>query len=308
MSSSQQVNFSSGQKSPIPLIVVIIVAAAILFVGFKTFVSVPAGHRGVATLFGSVQENSFSEGLHFPVNPLYNWTFFDVRQYSHSETASVPSQDQLQTMIDVSVQFRLIGDMAPEILRNTGTFERGVQVHLVPKVRSLMREQGKSIVRAEDFFLETTQERLQTNLLAGLSDYLQPKGIEVQAVLIRHIQLPPFIMQAIEAKKEREQEVEKQKAELERFRTEQQQLIAAAEAQREAAEQEAERRRLIADAQAYEIEKLNEAIAGNPAYIQIQALEALKAISQDPASKLYFMDGTSSAPLPLMNLGEAFNR
>lgn len=35
-----------------------------------------------------------------------------------------------------------------------------------------------------------------------------------------NITLPPFIMRAIEAKKEREQEVEKQKAELERFRTE----------------------------------------------------------------------------------------
>jgi len=32
-------------------------------------------------------------------------------------------------------------------------------------------------------------------------------------------------------------------------------------------------------------------------------LEALKAISKDPASKIYFMDGNSPSPLPLMNIG-----
>ena len=110
-----------------------------------------------------------------------------------------------------------------------------------------------------------------------LSTYLLDKGIDAQAVLIRDITLPPFIIRAIESKKEREQEVEKQRAELERFRTEQQQLIASAEAKREAAEQEAQQRRLLADAQAYEIEKINEAISTNPAYLQLQALEALKS-------------------------------
>jgi hypothetical protein len=37
----------------------------------------------------------------------------------------------------------------------------------------------------------------------------------------------------------------------------------------------------------------------------LQSLEALKAISKDPASKVYFMDGTSPSPLPLMHLGDA---
>ena len=38
-------------------------------------------------------------------------------------------------------------------------------------------------------------------------------------------------------------------------------------------------------------------------YVKLQALEALKAISKDPASKIYFMDGDSPSPLPLMNIG-----
>jgi len=171
-------------------------------------------------------------------------------------------------------------------------------------LNSGLREQGKRIERAEDFFLQETQESLQGNIFATMQEYLHPKGIICEDILIRDISLPPFITRAIESKKEREQEVQKQKAELERFRTEQQQKIAQAQAEREAAEEQSQKRRILADAQAYEIERLNEAIAKNPAYVQLQALEALKAISKDPSSKLYFINGDTPMPLPLMNMGE----
>ena len=287
-----------------PLIVIAIAVGLLLMFSSRIIVTVPAGHVAVATLFGEVEPKPYTEGLHFPVNPLLKWYFFDARQKTLKDQANVPSQDQLQTKIDVSVQFRLVGDMAARILKATGSFQDAVNVHLVPKLRSLLREQGKSVERAEDFFAEETQERLQIALETDLSTYLLDKGIDAQAVLIRDITLPPFIIRAIESKKEREQEVEKQRAELERFRTEQQQLISSAEAKREAAEQEAQQRRLLADAQAYEIEKINEAISTNPAYLQLQALEALKSISKDPSSKLYFLNGDSPQPLPLLNIGD----
>ena len=271
--------------------------------GSSMYQKVPAGYVGVATLFGEVKKEPFEEGLHVPVNPFYEWYFYDVRQKSHLEEANVPSQDQLQTKIQVSVQFRLQGENAPKILQETGQAEDVLIVHIVPKLRSLMREQGKTIRRAEDFFLEETQQNMQTSLLEGLKDYLGSKGVSVEAVLIRDISLPPFIIKAIESKKEREQEVEKQKAELERFTTEQQQKVELAKAESEAAKEQALKKRLLADAQAYEIEKINTAIGNNPNYVKLQALEALKAISKDPASKIYFMDGNSPSPLPLMNIG-----
>ncbi len=291
-----------------PLIVLAIIVGLLLMFGSRVIVTVPVGHVAVATLFGEVEAKPYPEGLHFPVNPLLKWHFFDARQKTLKDQANVPSQDQLQTKIDVSVQFRLIGSMAAKILKETGTFEDAVNVHLVPNLRSLLREQGKTVERAEDFFAEQTQEMLQVGIQTGLRAYLQNKGIDAQAVLIRDITLPPFITRAIESKKEREQEVEKQRAELERYRTEQQQLVAQATAQREAAEQEAIQRRLLADAQAYEIEKINSAIADNPAYVQLQALEALKEISKNPSSKIYFLNGDSPQPLPLMNMGEALER
>ena len=291
----------------LPKSVLAIIAAVfvLLLISPRFYQSVPAGHVAVATLFGEVQSKHFTEGLHIPVNPLYQWVRFDVREKTHSETSNVPSQDQLQTKIDVSVQFRLVAADTPRILKETGTFDAVRSVHIVPKLRSLIREQGKTIKRAEDFFLEATQATLQTALLEGLKDYLTPKGVDVEAVLIRDISLPPFITKAIEAKKEREQEVEKQKAELERFTTEQEQIVAAAEAEKNAAAAQAEKRRLLADAQAYEITKINEAIGRNPNYVKLQALKSLEAISKDPAAKVYFIDGDSPAPLPLMHLGDA---
>ncbi|MGI9206265.1 MAG: SPFH domain-containing protein [Woeseiaceae bacterium] len=284
--------------------VMVVVAALAIFAVSKIVKTVPPGQVGVASLFGNVQPDEYTQGLHFPVNPLYRWTLFDAREKTHLETANVPSQDQLQTRLDVSVQYRIDGDMAPAILVDTGDAESAVRVHLIPKLRSLLREQGKSIVRAEDFFLEATQDTLQSALTDGLREFLQPKGITVTAVLIRDITLPPFIVEAIEKKKEREQAVERERAELERVRTELQQQVARAEAGREAAEQEAERKKILADAQAYEIEAINRAISDNPAYVQLQSLEALKSISKDPASKMYFMDGSSPSPLPLMHLGD----
>jgi len=286
------------------MIAIIIVIFFVIIFGNKLFKVIPAGHVGVVTLFGKVGQKEYTEGLQFPVNPLYKWHLFDARQRSHKETAMVPTQDQLQTTIDVSVQFRLDASKAPQILRDTGDDERLLEVHLVPPLRSILREQGKTVRRAEDFFLEETQAQLQGTLLSGLKEYCEPNGIEIQAVLIRDITLPAFISQAIESKKEREQAVEKQKAELERFKTEQQQIVAQAEAQRRAAEEESIRRKMLADAQAYEIEKITNAIGKNPQYIQLQSLEALKAMAKDPAAKIYFIDGTSPNPLPLLHLGE----
>jgi regulator of protease activity HflC (stomatin/prohibitin superfamily) len=280
-----------------------LVLIGLVVLGLKSYQSVPAGHVGVATLFGKPVEQEYMAGLHFPVNPLLDWTLYDVREKTHKEEASVPSQDQLTTDIDVSVQYNIVGDQASRILTETGDAADVVNVHLIPKLRSLMREQGKTVVRAEEFFQPETQERLTRDIQSKLEEYLEPKGVNVQAVLLRDFRLPPAILQNVELKKQAEQKVEQSRAELEQVKVRAQTQVEEAKAAREAAEQEAEQRRTLADAQAYEIEKINTAIANNPAYIQLESLKALQAISMSPSSKLYFLNGDSPQPLPLMNIG-----
>ena len=235
-------------------------------------ITVPAGHVKVATLFGKVQDDTYLEGLHF-VNPLLEFTMFDLRQKTHKESAGIPAEDKLITRMDVSVQYRTIGEMAPDILRNTGTTQALIQVHLIPKLRSILREQGKGVAMSQDFFRESIQRQLQESLQVGLAEFLAPKGLRVETVLIRDVQLPDVIRTAITETKKREQEVLKQQAELERFATEQDQKVKKAESELRAAKLEAQRIKELADAEAYKISVINETLAKSPNYIELKKVE-----------------------------------
>jgi regulator of protease activity HflC (stomatin/prohibitin superfamily) len=169
----------------------------------------------------------------------------------------------------------------------------------------LIRELGTKIDRAEDLFKDETRDRLALELQDKLSAYVADKGVIVDSVLLRNINLPTVLAEAISRKKEREQEVERQRAELERVKLEQEQQVAQAEASRRAAEEDSKRLRILAEAKAYEIETINRAASGNPAYIQLQSLEALKKMSEDPAAKIYFLDPSSQNPVPLLHMGDA---
>ncbi len=80
-------------QSRFPIAIVVIVVFILVAMNF--YKTIPAGRVGVATLFGNVRSQVYPQGLHIPVNPLYRWVLFDARQQTHSETANVPSQDQL---------------------------------------------------------------------------------------------------------------------------------------------------------------------------------------------------------------------
>ena len=286
------------------LATIAIVALLVLMFGQRFFHSVPAGHVGVAILFGEVQDTPYPEGLNV-VNPLLSWVDLDVRQDSFKITQlEMPTRDQLLSKVDLSIQWRLDQTKAPELYRDTGDKDRMIQVHLHPKARSLIRELGTKIDRAEDLFKDEVRDQLANELGLQLAAYVADKGIIVESVLLRNINLPPVLAEAIGRKKEREQEVERQRAELERVKLEQEQQVAQAEAMFRASEEDAKRIRILAEAKAYESSTINKAASGNPAYIQLQSLEALKKMSEDPAAKLYFMDSNSPSPLPLMNIGD----
>ena len=278
-------------------------AFAIILIGvialFRSIEIVPAGHVHVASLFGDVETPAYEPGFHL-VNPLLAFTSFDTRQKTYFETISVPSQDQLLTSFDVSVQYRISDANTPHTLQNTGTPGAVLNIHIIPTLRSVFREQGRQVDRAEDFFLETIQQQMQDSSLEILHEKLLPKGAEIQGVLIRDVRLPDFIQNAIEAKKEADQLAAKAIAELRRYETEQQQQIVRANADRQAAVLQAEQRRTLADASAYEITAINEAIADSPGYLQLQQIRALESIANDPAAKIYFID-PEQGTLPLIH-------
>ena len=308
-------------QRPYRATVLLLLAVTMLIVAIvlvqRTYTIVHVGHVHVATFFGEAEPEPYNPGFHL-VNPLLNFTAFDTRKRTHMETIQVPSQDQLTTQFDVSAQYRIIAAQAPQTLQETGTAAQAVQVHLVPTFRSVFRETGRRVPRAEDFFLETTQQTMQSITLEQMRETLGPKGIEIDQILIRDVRLPQFITDAIEQKKTADQEAARAVAEVERHRTQQQQqvnkatadkqaAILQAEARRDAASLEAEQRTILADARAYEIRAVNEAVADNPTYLRLRQIDALEKIAEDPAAKLYFINPEQGV-LPLMHVGGADTR
>jgi len=231
------------------------IAAVVLITLWNSFITVEAGHNKVATLFGKVQPEPYQEGMHL-VNPLLDFVSFDLRQQTYTwEHIEVPSQDKLKTSMDISVTFRLDGRRTPQILQDTGRLEDVVSKHITPKVRSLLREAGKTVKQSQDFYLDSVQLELQNYMEDGLTEYLEPKGVLVSAVLFRDITLPEVVTTAVIQTKERQEQLEREKAQLKIVEQQAQQQVKMAEAKQQAAVANASAKRIQADAEAYRISK-----------------------------------------------------
>lgn len=263
--------------------VLFIIVAMILFGALAPFTTIPAGHVGVASLFGKVDTTELPEGFHI-INPLKKIQKIDCRNKELTLLdVGVPSQDQLTTDVDVTVKWRIDRNLAAEAVQDTGDAQALETVHLNPKLRSLIREAGKGIKNAEDFYQDEIQVSMQSRILEGLVE-LSKKGILVEEVLLRRFDLPRMIVQGVEDKKRQKQLAERQIEELKRFTTEQEQKQVQAKAEKLAAIEEAEKRIALADAKAYEITaeaKANaeaidiegKALRSNPEIIQLRAVE-----------------------------------
>jgi regulator of protease activity HflC (stomatin/prohibitin superfamily) len=227
----------------------------------NSYTTVPAGHNKVATLFGKVRSEPYAEGFHL-VNPLLDFVMFDLRQQTQTwEKVEVPSQDKLKTSMDISVVFRLAPERTPQILQESGELKDVIDKHITPKVRSLLREAGKTVKQSQDFFLDSVQQELQVYMENGLKEYLLTKGVIVSAVLFRDITLPNVVTNAVIQTKERQEQLEREKAQLKIVEQQVQQQVKQAEAREKAAVADANAKKIMADAQAYTITKEAEAQA-----------------------------------------------
>lgn len=295
-----------------------------LFVLFITqiFTTIPAGHVGVGSLFGKVQSDVLSEGMHF-VNPFLDITLFDARQKTHKESMGVPSKDQLITEFELSIQYRLIKDKAPAMLKETGTPKEVIDVHMIPLLRSQLREIGKSVATAEMFYDQSVQQRIQEELFTGLLN-LGSKGIKIDKLLIRDIVLPDIITKAVVRKKEASQAAEKAKEELKKFKVDQERkeaqalaekraeviqankkkevMLIAANAKLEAARINAKAVLVKATAEAEAKRKIIRAVTLN-GYIKIESMKTLKELQN--GNHMIILDPNAASPLPFLNLTQS---
>jgi regulator of protease activity HflC (stomatin/prohibitin superfamily) len=183
---------------------------------------VPPGHVGVLTLFGRVTGEVLPEGTHF-VNPFKSNTKMTVRTQEMKESASVPSSEGLVVNLDTSLLFRLDPQKASWVYQNIqAPYERTI---VEPTLRSFIR--SITAAHSANALYSSAREEVARQISSELQRELGRRGIIVENVLLRDIQLPTTLKASIEAKQQAEQEslamgfrLQKERQEAERKRIE----------------------------------------------------------------------------------------
>ncbi|HID32006.1 MAG TPA: prohibitin family protein, partial [bacterium (Candidatus Stahlbacteria)] len=193
------------------------IAAALII--FSLIRIVPSGHVSVQVLWGKVLLNAtLPEGLQF-VNPFVTLEPMTVRTQVYtmsiapeegairgrSDAITALTKDGLEIAMDLSIWFHLNKDRAAWVYQKIGKEYVGKIVR--PASRTAIRN---ATVRynAVEIYSEKRQEVAEV-ITQQLKQDLEERGITLEKVLLRNVQLPAKVKAAIEAKLEAEQEAQK---------------------------------------------------------------------------------------------------
>lgn len=266
-----------------------IVGIGLLAIGILSscFVQISPGEVGVQTLFGKVQPGVLTEGLNV-VNPLVEVVHFDVKTQNYTMSAvhdegdqegddaiRVLTADGLEVVIDLSVLYHIIPEKGPDILRSIGKDIKSVIVR--PVARTKIRD--NAVYYDAVALYSTKREEFQQKIFSTIEKEFNTRGIVLENLLIRNIQLPESVKQTIESKINAEQESQKMKFVLEKER------------------QEAERKRVeaqgIADYQRILTSTLTDKL------IQYEQIKVQKELVTSPNAKIIVMGNGKTAPILL---------
>jgi regulator of protease activity HflC (stomatin/prohibitin superfamily) len=252
------------------------IAAFVLVILFFSCVTrVGTGHVGVLTLFGKVQtEGTLGEGIHL-INPLKTNNELSIQTQTLKESASVPSSEGLMMSLDTSLNYHLNPDRAAEVFQKIGADYENVVVE--PTLRSAIREATAS--HTANALYTGEREMVAKQIYDQVSTQLKERGLMVENVLLRDIQLPATLKSAIEAKQQAEQES----------------LAMNFRLQKET--QEAQRKRI----EAAGVRDFQQIVAQGitPSLLEWKGIEATENLAKSPNSKVVVI-GNNKNGLPLI--------
>ena len=201
----------------------------------STFKQIDAGKVGVTSLYGNVQPVVLQSGLNV-INPLLDVTIFDTQTQNytmsaiHNEGAQegddairVLSNDGLEVVIDLTVLYRVIPADAPKILKNIGENYNDKIVR--PVTRTRIRD--NAVYYDAVALYSTRREEFQQRIFKSIESDFKKRGLVLEQLLIRNINLPQSVKATIESKINAEQDaqkmtfvLQKEKQEAERKRVE----------------------------------------------------------------------------------------
>ncbi|MEM7571448.1 MAG: prohibitin family protein [Bacteroidota bacterium] len=230
------------------------------------------GEVGVKRTLGKYREVPVKQGLTI-FNPLTTTMVKVSTQTENMEIGlNLPSKEGLNVRADISILYHIEGSEAPNLLRQIGpNFENSV---ILPVFRSAVAD-----VTARYFAkdMHTGQRAVIEQAIAEqMAVNLEPRGIAIEAVLFKSIQLPPNLARAIEEVLQAEQQALRMEFVLQE------------------AQSEAERMRIeaegVRDAQLIIAEGLT------PEVLRFKSIEAFLELSTSPNTKIIVSDGD----LPIM--------
>lgn len=178
-----------------------IVALIVVILLFNCVTRIGTGNVGVLTLFGRVTGETLSEGIHL-INPLKTVNEMSIRSQSVKESASVPSSEGLMMALDTSLIYHLNPDRAADVFQKLGPRYEDVVVE--PSLRSAIREATAS--HSANALYSGERDLVAKQIFESLNAQLTPRGMIIENVLLRDIQLPATLKQSIELKQQAEQE------------------------------------------------------------------------------------------------------
>jgi len=256
------------------LLAVAVVGLFILICLSSAVARVPAGNVGVLTLFGRVTGEVLSEGMHL-VSPFKTNNVMSIRIEQIKESASVPSSEGLVMALDTSLLFHLNPGKAADLYRQLGP--NYVLTIVEPTLRAAIREATAS--HSANALYTGEREKVAQEIYAQLVRELGKRGIEVENVLLRDIQLPATLKASIETKQQAEQESLAMSFRLQKER------------------QEAERKRIEAQG----IHDFQQIVSQgiSPALLEWKGIEATESLARSPNTKIVVV-GNSKNGLPLI--------
>jgi regulator of protease activity HflC (stomatin/prohibitin superfamily) len=265
-----------------------IIGVLLLLIGVfsSMFKQIDAGKVGVKSLYGSVQPDVLESGLHV-VNPLLEITVFDVQTQNytmsavHNEGAQegddairVLSNDGLEVVIDLTVLYRVIPNEAPKILKGIG--ESYTDKIVRPVTRTRIRD--NAVYYDAVALYSTKRNEFQQRIFKSIEADFKSRGLVLEQLLIRNINLPESVKKTIESKINAEQDAQKMTFVLQKEK------------------QEAERKRV--EAQGIADYQRIISLGLTDKQLQYEQIKAQKEIATSPNTKIIFM-GKGSAPVIL---------
>ncbi len=272
----------------------LVIVGIVLFLT-SSFVTVQSGHVGVVRTLGAVQPNALPEGFHLKKPYLDKVEQMDIRLTKAVVKSEAASKDLQTVRTQVTVQYSLVGAVAPKTYQKIGVRS----VVAVTLIEPAIQESVKSVTAqftAEQLVTKRAEVKLliQEAINNFINITLREKGV-VNSIRIANVAITDFefsaeFNKAIELKVRAEQEA--LQAENEKTRRVTQAEAAAAEIKL-AAEAEAFQIEAASKARAAAIAREAKALRGNPDLIQLRIAEKWNGV---------LPKFTGSDAIPLLNI------